>query len=122
MEKETDLKRSVPVVLFNVDRRDRLVDYAVCHSDHECGDYLLQQAELALGGAYVPNESVFCLADAERTDNGLPELLDDYIRKSDIRELPSFDLRSLTFIHETTEGGLPGRNVGHTGKNGTAAG
>lgn len=107
MEKETDLKRSVPVVLFNVDRRDRLVDYAVCHSDHECGDYLLQQAELALGGAYVPNESVFCLADAERTDNGLPELLDDYIRKSDIRELPSFDLRSLTFIHETTEGGLP---------------
>lgn len=107
MEKETDLKRSVPVVLFNVDRRDRLVDYAVCHSDHECGDYLLRQAELALGGAYVPNESVFCLADAERTDNGLPELLDDYIRKGDIRELPSFDLRSLTFIHETTEGGLP---------------
>lgn len=60
-----------------------------------------------LGGAYVPNESVFCLADAERTDDGLPELLDDYIRKDDIRELPSFDLRSLTFLHETTEGGLP---------------
>lgn len=54
MEKETDLKRSVPVVLFNVDRRDRLVDYAVCHSDHECGDYLLQQAELALGGGVCP--------------------------------------------------------------------
>ena len=107
MEKETDLRQSGPVVLFNVDRRDRLVDYAVCHSDHECGDYLLRQAELALGGAYVPNESVFCLADAERTDNGLPELLDDYIRKDDIRELPSFDLRSLTFLHETTEGGLP---------------
>lgn len=107
MEKETDLKQSGPVVLFNVDRRDRLVDYAVCHSDHECGDYLLRQAELALGGAYVPNESVFCLADAERTDDGLPELLDDYIRKDDIRELPSFDLRSLTFLHETTEGGLP---------------
>lgn len=107
MEKETDLKQSGPVVLFNVDRRDRLVDYAVCHSDYECGDYLLRQAELALGGAYVPNESVFCLADAERTDDGLPELLDDYIRKDDIRELPSFDLRSLTFLHETTEGGLP---------------
>lgn len=107
MEKETDLRQSGPVVLFNVDRRDRLVDYAVCHSDHECGDYLLRQAELALGGAYVPNESVFCLTDAERTDNGLPELLDDYIRKDDIRELPSFDLRSLTFLHETTEGGLP---------------
>ena len=41
MEKETDLKQSGPVVLFNVDRRDRLVDYAVCHSDYECGDYLL---------------------------------------------------------------------------------
>ena len=107
MEKETDLKQSGPVVLFNVDRRDRLVDYAVCHSDYECGDYLVRQAELALGGAYVPNESVFCLADAERTDDGLPELLDDYIRKDDIRELPSFDLRSLTFLHETTEGGLP---------------
>lgn len=51
MEKETDLKQSEPVVLFNVDRWDRLVDYAVCHSDHECGDYLLRQAELALGGA-----------------------------------------------------------------------
>ena len=107
MEKETDLKQSEPVVLFNVDRWDGLVDYAVCHSDHECGDYLLRQAKLALGGAYVPNESVFCLAGAERTDDGLPELLDDYIRKGDIRELPSFDLRSLTFIHETTEGGLP---------------
>lgn len=107
MEKETDLRQGGPVVLFNVDRRDRLVDYAVCHSDHECGDYLLRQTELALGGAYVPNESVFCLADAERTDDGLPELLDDYIRKDDIRELPSFDLRSLTFLHETTEGGLP---------------
>lgn len=107
MEKETYLKQSGPVVLFNVDRRDRLVDYAVCHSDYECGDYLVRQAELALGGAYVPNESVFCLADAERTDDGLPELLDDYIRKDDIRELPSFDLRSLTFLHETTEGGLP---------------
>lgn len=107
MEKETDLKQSEPVVLFNVDRRDRLVDYAVCHNDYECGEYLLRQAELALGGAYVPNESVFCLAVAERTDDGLPELLDDYIRKGDIRELPSFDLRSLTFIHETTGGGLP---------------
>lgn len=101
------MKQSGPLVLFNVDRKGRLADYAVCHSDYECGDYLLRQAELALGGAYVPNESVFCLAEAERTDDGLPELLDDYIRKGDIRDLPSIDLRSLTFIHETTEGGLP---------------
>ena len=107
MEKETDLKQSGPLVLFNVDRKGRLADYAVCHSDHECGDYLLRQAELALGGAYVPNESVYCLAGAERTDDGLPELLDDYIREGNIRDLPSIDLRSLTFIHETTGGGLP---------------
>lgn len=107
MEKETDLKQNGPVVLFNVDRKGRLADYAVCHSDRECGDYLLRQAELALGGAYVPNESVFCLAGAERTDDGLPELLDNYIREGDIRDLPSIDLRSLTFIHETTGGGLP---------------
>ena len=107
MEKETDLKQSGPLVLFNVDRKGRLTDYAVCHSDYECGDYLLRQAELALGGAYVPDESVYCLVGAERTDDGLPELLDDYIRKGDIRDLPSIDLRSLTFIHETTEGGLP---------------
>ena len=71
MEKETDLKQNGPVVLFNVDRKGRLADYAVCHSDRECGDYLLRQAELALGGAYVPDESVFCLAGAERTDDGL---------------------------------------------------
>ena len=64
MEKETDLKQNGPVVLFNVDRKGRLADYAVCHSDRECGDYLLRQAELALGGAYVPDESVFCLAGA----------------------------------------------------------
>lgn len=107
MEKEIDLKQNGPVVLFNVDRRNRLADYAVCNSDHECGDYLLRQAELALGGAYVPNESVYCLAGAEQTDGNLPDQLDDYIRKGDIRELPSFDLRSLTFIHETTGGGLP---------------
>ena len=107
MEKETDLKQNGPVVLFNVDRKGRLADYAVCHSDRECGDYLLRQAELALGGAYVPNESVYCLAGAERTDDGLPELLDDYIREGNIRDLPSIDLRSLTFIHETTGGGLP---------------
>lgn len=107
MEKETDLKQNGPVVLFNVDRKGRLADYAVCHSDRECGDYLLRQAELALGGAYVPDESVFCLAGAERTDDGLPELLDNYIREGDIRDLPSIGLRSLTFIHETTGGGLP---------------
>lgn len=107
MEKETDLKQSGPLVLFNVDRKGRLADYAVCHSDYECGDYLLRQAELALGGAYVPNESVYCLAGAERTDDGLPELLDDYIREGNIRDLPSIGLRSLTFIHETTGGGLP---------------
>lgn len=89
MEKETDLKQNGPVVLFNVDRKGRLADYAVCHSDRECGDYLLRQAELALGGAYVPDESVFCLAGAERTDDGLPELLDNYIREGDIRDLPS---------------------------------
>ena len=71
MEKETDLKQNGPVVLFNVDRKGRLADYATCHSDRECGDYLLRQAELALGGAYVPDESVFCLAGAERTDDGL---------------------------------------------------
>lgn len=107
MEKETDLKQNGPVVLFNVDRKGRLADYAVCHSDRECGDYLLRQAELALGGAYVPDESVFCLAGAERTDDGLPELLDNYIREGDIRDLPSIGLRSLTFIHETTGDGLP---------------
>lgn len=107
MEKETDLKQSEPVVLFNVDRWDRLVDYSVCHSDYECGEYLLRQAELALGGTYVPNEAVFCLIGVERTDDGLPELLDDYIRQGDIHDLPSFELRSLTFIHETTRGGLP---------------
>lgn len=56
------MKQNGPVVLFNVDRKGRLADYAVCHSDRECGDYLLRQAELALGGAYVPDESVFCLA------------------------------------------------------------
>lgn len=96
------MKQSGPVVLFNVDRKGRLADYVVCHSDRECGDYLLRQAELALGGAYVPDESVFCLAGAERTDDGLPELLDNYIREGDIRDLPSIGLRSLTFIHETT--------------------
>lgn len=101
------MKQNGPVVLFNVDRKGRLADYAACHSDRECGDYLLRQAELALGGAYVPDESVFCLAGAERTDDGLPELLDNYIREGDIRDLPSIDLRSLTFIHETTGGGLP---------------
>ena len=85
MEKETDLKQSGPLVLFNVDRKGRLADYAVCHSDHECGDYLLRQAELALGGAYVPNESVYCLAGAER-------------------RRPA------------------GRDVGHTGKDGTVVG
>lgn len=101
------MKQNGPVVLFNVDRKGRLADYAVCHSDRECGDYLLRQAELALGGAYVPDESVFCLAGAERTDDGLPELLDNYIREGDIRDLPSIGLRSLTFIHETTGDGLP---------------
>lgn len=29
MEKETDLKQNGPVVLFNVDRKGRLADYAV---------------------------------------------------------------------------------------------
>ena len=37
MEKETDLKQNGPVVLFNVDRKGRLADYAACHSDRECG-------------------------------------------------------------------------------------
>ena len=58
MEKETDLKQSGPLVLFNVDRKGRLADYAVCHSAHECGDYLLRQAELALGGGEGPKQSV----------------------------------------------------------------
>lgn len=107
MEKETDLKPSEPIVLFNVDRQDKLVDYSVCHSDYECGEYLLRQAELGLGGTYVPNEAIFCLTGAERTDGGLPELLEEYIRQGDINDLPSFDLRSLTFIHESTKGGLP---------------
>lgn len=121
MEKETDLKQNGPVVLFNVDRKGRLADYAVCHSDRECGDYLLRQAELALGGAYVPDESVFCLAGAERTDDGLPELLDNYIREGDIRDLPRLACAA-SRSSMRPRGAASGRDVGHTGKDRTAGG
>src|SRR5699024_8736614 len=87
--------------------KGRLADYAVCHSDHECGDCLLRRAALALGGAEVPNECVYCLAGAERTDDGLPDVLDDYTRDGNIRDLPPTGLRSLTLMHARTGVGLP---------------
>lgn len=105
-EKEREPFPAGSTVLFSVDARGNIVDHAVCRDDVECGGYLSRQTELALEGAYVPGETVYCLAGTEQTDKDRQELLEDYVRSGDILDLPSLDLRSLTFIHETSPDGL----------------
>lgn len=104
MEKKKGIEPFPPgsTVLFSVDAQENIVDHAVCHNDMECGRYLFRQADLALGGAYVPGETIYCLDGTEQADRSRQELLEDYVRSGDIRDLPSLDLRSLTFIHETS--------------------
>ena len=97
----------MPMVLFNVDEQNRLVEYAVCNDSHECGRYLKQQAELALYGTYIPNERIYCMTDADFTDERLPGLLTECIRQNDISDMPSLGLRCITFIHENFKDGLP---------------
>lgn len=97
----------MPMVLFNVDEQNRLVEYAVCNDSHECGRYLKQQAELALYGTYIPNERIYCMTDADFTDERLPGLLTECISQNDISDMPSLGLRCITFIHENFKDGLP---------------
>lgn len=106
MNNNTESRQSEPVVLFNVDEGGKLVDFGLCRNDYECGAYLIRQAELALDGAYIPKETVYCQPDPEWTDERLSGLLHGYISRNDIECMSSLDLRSLTFIHETVEGGL----------------
>lgn len=72
MEKEKEKEREPfpagSTVLFSVDARGNIVDHAVCRDDVECGGYLFRQAELALKGAYVPGETVYCLSGPGHTD------------------------------------------------------
>lgn len=107
MNNNTESYQSEPMVLFNVDESGKLIDFGLCRNDYECGAYLIRQAELALDGAYIPQETVYCQPDPEWTDGRLPGLLNEYINRNDIEDMASLDLRSLTFIHETMEGGLP---------------
>lgn len=107
MNNDTESRQPEPMVLFNVDEGGKLVDFGLCLNDYECGAYLIRQAELALDGAYIPRETVYCQPDPEWTDERLPGLLNGYISQNDIEDMSSLDLRSLTFIHETVEGGLP---------------
>lgn len=107
MNNDTESLQSEPMVLFNVDENGKPVDFGLCRNDYECGAYLVRQVELALDGAYIPKETVYCQPDPEWTDERLPGLLNEYISQNDIEDMASLDLRSLTFIHETVEGGLP---------------
>ncbi|MBV1832351.1 hypothetical protein KUA08_17425, partial [Komagataeibacter melomenusus] len=52
-------------ILFNVnDRLGKVVDYSHISGENQdmlCGNYLREQAELALGGTYIPEETIYCL-------------------------------------------------------------
>lgn len=65
MNNDTESRQSEPIVLFNVDENGKLVDFGLCRNDYECGAYLIRQAELALDGAYIPQEIVYCQSGPE---------------------------------------------------------
>ncbi len=106
MNENTDTKRP-QVTLFNVDGQNTLTDYKLCHNDLECGEYLFRQVELALGGAYIPKETIYCLDERIEAGTDIPRLLEDCIRQGDIHDMPSFLLRELTFLYEKSGVRLP---------------
>lgn len=106
MNENTDTNRP-QVILFNVDGQNTLTDYKVCHNDRKCGAYLFRQVELALGGAYIPQETIYCLDERIEAGTDIPKLLEDCIRQGDIHDMPSLWLRELTFLYERSGVRLP---------------
>lgn len=106
MNENTDTNRP-QAILFNVDGQNTLTDYKVCHNDRECGAYLFRQVELALGGAYIPQETIYCLDERIEAGTDIPRLLEDCIRQGDIHDIPSFWLRELTLLYEKSGVRLP---------------
>ncbi|WP_455664576.1 DUF6047 family protein [Phocaeicola sp.] len=98
-------------ILFNVnDELGKVVDYIHIsgqHQDIRCGDYLREQAELALGGTYIPEETIYCLQIEKDIEMDIPSVLHEVMYNGDLEDLPFIPLRSLVFAHEISAGGLP---------------
>ncbi|WP_342998727.1 DUF6047 family protein [Bacteroides ovatus] len=99
-------------ILFNVnDELGKVVDYIHIpeeYQDIQCGNYLREQAELALGGTYIPEETVYCLQIDKDIEMDILSVLHEVIYNGELEDLPFIPLRSLVFAHEISAGGLPG--------------
>ena len=98
-------------ILFNVnDRLGKVVDYSHISGENQdmlCGNYLREQAELALGGTYIPEETIYCLQIDKDIDMDTPSVIHEVMYNGELEELPSISLRSLVFAHEISARGLP---------------
>lgn len=99
-------------ILFNVnDKPCKVVDYSHIsggNQDMQCGNYLREQVELALGGTYIPEETIYCLQLDKDIDMDTPSVIHEIMYNGELEELPSISLRSLVFAHEISARGLPG--------------
>lgn len=98
-------------ILFNVnDGLGKVVDYSHISGENQdmlCGNYLREQAELALGGTYIPEETIYCLQMDKDIDMDTPSVIHEVMYNGELEELPSISLRSLVFAHEISARGLP---------------
>ena len=98
-------------ILFNVnDELGKVVDYSHISGENQdmlCGNYLREQAELALGGTYIPEETIYCLQMDKDIDMDTPSVIHEVMYNGELEELPSISLRSLVFAHEISARGLP---------------
>lgn len=103
---------TIDSILFSVSKElGKVVDYQHVplerYQDEKCGDYLIRQAELALGGTYVPEETVYWLQADLQGETDIPSILYEVMHNGELEELPSISLRNLVFAHEVSAGGLP---------------
>lgn len=97
-------------LLFSVnDDLGKVVDYVHItgrDQDKQCGDYLKEQVELALGGSYIPKETIYWLTDEKNNKADISSLLNEVIYNDELQDLPSFSLRGLCALR-ILEDGLP---------------
>lgn len=100
------------MIMFNVDEQKRLVDYrAITENsismDLLCGKFLYQQAQLALAGAYVPNETIYYKPfNVKPSEGKTTNFLESLVNRNLTDKLATIPLRQLTFVYENHPGEL----------------